>query len=76
MKYESYVDVTFTLEDFKPYAGPDINQKFPGEDDRIWCERCKVHHRRGAPWEVEQERAIRKAAKQIAERIDNDALHV
>lgn len=72
MKHE--FTITFTREDFKPYAGPDVNQKFAGEDDLLWCERCQTHHRRGAGWEIEQERAIQKAAKQIADRIDADAL--
>jgi len=66
--------MTFTPEEFKPYTGPDVNQKFPGEDDLLWCERCKTHHRRGAGWEIERERAIQKMAKQIADKIDSDAI--
>jgi hypothetical protein len=64
-------DITFSSDEaLKPYEGPDVNQKFPGEDDLIWCERCKTHHRGGASWEVERERIIRKAAARIADNID------
>lgn len=73
MNYE--FTVSFTPEELsKPYSGPDVNQKFPGEDDLLWCERCNTHHRRGAPWEVERERAIQKVANKIAEKIDSDAI--
>jgi hypothetical protein len=68
------VSISFTPEEFKPYSGPDVNQKFAGEDDPVWCERCKTHHRRGAGAEIERERIIQKAAKQIADRIDADFL--
>lgn len=60
-------------EDFKPYSGPDVNQKFSGEDDPVWCGRCKQFHRRGAGWEIEGERIIQGMARQIAARIDQDA---
>ena len=71
----SMIDLTFKYEEaLKPYRGPDINQKFPGEDDLIWCDRCKVNHRRGAGWEVEQERIIQRAARQIAKKIDAQVL--
>lgn len=73
MKHE--FSVSFTPEELvKPYSGPDVNQKFAGEDDLLWCERCQTHHRRGAPWEVQKERMIRKMAQQIADRIDQDAI--
>lgn len=66
--------VTFDPAELKPYTGPDVNQKFPGEDDPIWCDRCNVYHRRGAPTEVERERMIQKVAKQVAHRIDSEVL--
>ena len=72
-KYRFHVDVDFT-ETCKPYSGPDPDLKYPGEDDPIWCERCKCNHRRGAGWEIERERAIRKAAQKIAEKIDAEFL--
>jgi hypothetical protein len=62
--------VEFSPEALKPYSGPDVNQKFAGEDDLIWCERCKCNHRRGAGWEIEQERMIQKMARKIAAKID------
>jgi hypothetical protein len=70
MKYE--FTVSFSPEEIKPYSGPDVNQKFPGEDDPIWCDRCKTHHRRGAGWEIEQQRMIEKMAERVAARIDAD----
>jgi hypothetical protein len=67
------IEVTFRSEEaLKPYDGPDVNQKFPGEDDLVWCERCQMHHRRGAAWKVEQERMLQEAAKQIAVKIDRE----
>ena len=70
MKYE--FTLSFTPEEIRPYTGPDVNQKFPGEDDLVWCERCTTYHRRTAGWEVEKERVIQKMAKRIADRIDSD----
>lgn len=69
------VEIYFTPETLV-YSGPDVNQKFAGEDDPVYCERCQMNHRRGAPPEVERERMIRKMAKQIAVRIDADAMRV
>ena len=59
---------------YEPYDGPDVNQKFPGEDDLIWCDRCKQNHRRGASPEVEYERIIQRAAKEISDRIGSEIL--
>jgi len=74
--YSSGVEISFTPEALKPYVGPDVNQKFPGEDDPVWCERCKTNHRRGAGPEIEHERIIQKLARQVAEKIDADTLEV
>jgi len=71
---QTSVSIEFSPEVLAPYAGPDVNQKFAGEDDLIWCERCKSHHRRGAGWEIEKERMLQKQAKVIAARIDAEAL--
>lgn len=73
MKYEFNVEVSFSPESLKLYSGPDVNQKFAGEDDLLWCDRCKTNHRRGARWEIERERMIQKMARQLADRIDGDA---
>jgi hypothetical protein len=70
--YDSHVDVTFEPAELALYSGPNVNQKFAGEDDLVWCERCKIDHRRGAGWEIEQQRMIEKMARQIAEKIDGD----
>ena len=67
---KTYVEVNFT-QALEPYKGPDIHQKFAGEDDLLWCERCETHHRRGAPWEVERQRMIEKLAEKVAEQIDH-----
>jgi hypothetical protein len=67
------VEIHFTPETLA-YSGPDINQKFAGEDDPVYCERCHTNHRRGAPPDVERERMIQKMAKQVAVRIDADAV--
>jgi hypothetical protein len=72
VKYEFHVDVNFS-EALEPYRGPDVNQKFAGEDDPVWCERCQTNHRRTAGWEIERERMIQKMARQLAARIDQDA---
>jgi hypothetical protein len=71
MKYEFSIEVNFS-EALKPYSGPDVNQKFAGEDDPVWCERCKTNHRRTAGWEIEEQRMINRAAAKIAERIDRE----
>lgn len=73
MKYEFGVEINFSPEVFKPYSGPDVNQKFAGEDDLMWCDRCQCNHRRTAGWEIEKERMIQKMARKLADRIDGDA---
>lgn len=70
--YTSHAEVSLTPETLKAYDGPDVNQKFAGEDDPVWCQRCKTNHRRGAGFEIERERMIQKMARQIADKIDGD----
>lgn len=74
----THIDIHFLAKDnwsWPPpaHSGPDVNQKFTGEDDLIWCDRCQCNHRCTAGWEIEKERMIQKMARKLADRIDGDA---
>lgn len=47
-----------------------LNKEYPGENELVWCERCKTEHRRGAPAEIEYARFISKNSALIASEID------
>jgi hypothetical protein len=50
------------------------DRKHPGEDDLVWCVRCKCNHRKGAPWPVEEARIVKRLSEKLLEEINAETI--
>ena len=54
--------------------GLDIHAEYPGENDQVWCGRCKRIHSRGPPGFLAEARHVDKLSRQIVDEINAETI--